>query len=1627
MADRGDTHYHVPNLNLWFLLSSGFFLLTMIWTVIDDATTEWKEYQRDFRQLEYDLAEETRQALVDDGTVAQRDELRARVDAAQAAVDAERAEPGGLDELTSAFLAAKEEFRQVEGAFKSDEAQRKWAIWQFERDRVESDDPEEIAEIQLGIEELWTENQRRAAAVEQAAHARDAAEEALQAAKDVVTEAEKALAVATADLRMIEARMEALRPSDIPTRVASFLRDAPGIDFVGPNLKVVKQIPPGVTLNLNFTKKPVIDMCATCHMGIDRAGFEGDDPETGEPIRHPYRTHPNLDLYLTSGSPHPLKDFGCTVCHRGSGESLSFQHADHRPDELNPEFVLARHHADHELFEDSETVRWHAGVGPDGEPLEQPLGWHGKQHHWDYPMLTTQHTEASCVQCHKTSMELIAPDAPKLTEGYRLVERYGCYACHKIDWFPTKRRPGPSLLQSRGKLTREFAEAWIAKPRDFRPTTWMPQVFHLENYGANETVVVANYGELDADGLPKREIKGQEWNDNAAAAVARFLFANHEQQEFPPVPFPGNAERGREVMNVSGCYACHDTEPYPGEEENALGNDSDQAGRYNTKGPNLRGVATKINPEWLFAWIKDPAAYWADTNMPNLRLPDQDIADVVAYMLEDPDGIFTDVPDDWDPATRVTALDREVLQEQARWYFQKDGRSALAAKFENEWADTEALAVAVGRAFVLNQGCFSCHEIGGMLSEMPVGAELSNWGSKTVDKLDFGLSYRKQLKLPRNVVASAVHQKGDENGQLTELDYHYREGWLARKLAHPRSFDLDKVKNPKEKLRMPWFDFTDEQIEALSTFVLGLVDDDVPGAKMQPTAEQLAMDAGHRAVRQKNCAACHMLEPGRVTFLDEAGVERTVAAELGAFAGDVMPLNMTSLEDVLAQRAQRTAWLLDDPDLDDEDRADLAVELGNEQASVRLWEAAPDVGAPFQSLQVPFERLLAITPPEGGDYVRHQTSYYRGGARVTNPDYDPQTDPPRFRTNPWTYHADYDAWTFPVADYVDGEPRDYTGEEYDAVRWTFAPPVLVNEGHKLQRDWFFSFLKDPVRLRKQMRAKMPTFHYADGEAESIADYFAGKAREDWFSRYARTMRLTLGREAKPDLLDGSTTNAWQFPEDAQAWPTAAHTTAGTGLSLSEVARGAGLRAEQVANIERGYQPEVRASFDKLFEFGEAQGFRMTGRVPEEYEQLVRQSRTHLLEFGYRIPLGHDVAVEPGGVDCLTCHPKPDGSFAQDPIAWAPPLENVRQRLREEWVREWLWSPKLVYPGTKMADNFANDVPAYQAHYPDSSNAQQIDAVMDWLYNMEGGTAVEAVGSNFDPNDLSDQQLLAMLHSRGQLTGVELSGDDQPGDDTEPGGDEQPGGGDPPPVEEPPPVEDPPVVEEPPPVVASGPGVVTGRVLFDGTPPAAKTVAITAEQGKGCCADGGVGCIDNRDRGQAIGAGGGIQYAVVTIEVEGAKATVPSEPVVLDQKSCRYEPHVLVMPVGAQIQYANSDTIAHNVHTYAQKNETLNKAAPPGTSALKQTLGKAETIRIGCDLHPWMGAYVVVTEATHWAVTDADGNFSIAGLPPGEHRVEVWHESFATRPERAKVVVPADGAAAPPLVVKLGGSGGRGRR
>jgi hypothetical protein len=124
---------------------------------------------------------------------------------------------------------------------------------------------------------------------------------------------------------------------------------------------------------------------------------------------------------------------------------------------------------------------------------------------------------------------------------------------------------------------------------------------------------------------------------------------------------------------------------------------------------------------------------------------------------------------------------------------------------------------------------------------------------------------------------------------------------------------------------------------------------------------------------------------------------------------------------------------------------------------------------------------------------------------------------------------------------------------------------------------------------------------------------------------------------------------------------------------------------------------------------------------------------------------------------------------------------------------------------------------------------------------------------------------------------------------------------------------------------------------------------------------------------------------------------------------------MIVPVGTTVEFLNSDAIAHNVHTYAGKNDSFNQTIAPKAKHTQQ-LKKEDRIEIKCDIHPWMSSHLVVVDTPHYALTKPDGSFEISGLAPGEHSVEVWHERLGK--EKVKVTVAADGTSEA-VEIKLG--------
>ena len=129
----------------------------------------------------------------------------------------------------------------------------------------------------------------------------------------------------TSDVDLLKSNLEKLSfdHMTLANKIANVVRDLPIIDFLDPYYKVQQTVVNEVKYNVNFAQVQTVDRCMSCHLGIDKKGYE-DAPQ-------PYTTHPNLDLYLTSSSPHPNERFGCTSCHAGRSRGSEFTSAVHMP------------------------------------------------------------------------------------------------------------------------------------------------------------------------------------------------------------------------------------------------------------------------------------------------------------------------------------------------------------------------------------------------------------------------------------------------------------------------------------------------------------------------------------------------------------------------------------------------------------------------------------------------------------------------------------------------------------------------------------------------------------------------------------------------------------------------------------------------------------------------------------------------------------------------------------------------------------------------------------------------------------------------------------------------------------------------------------------------------------------------------------------------------------------------------------------------------------------------------------------------------------------------------------------------------------------------------------------------
>jgi len=188
--------------------------------------------------------------------------------------------------------------------------------------------------------------------------------------------------------------------------------------------------------------------------------------------------------------------------------------------------------------------------------------------------------------------------------------------------------------------------------------------------------------------------------------------------------------------------------------------------------------------------------------------------------------------------------------------------------------------------------------------------------------------------------------------------------------------------------------------------------------------------------------------------------------------------------------------------------------------------------------------------------------------------------------------------------------------------------------------------------------------------------------------------------------------------------------------------------------------------------------------------------------------------------------------------------------------------------------------------------------------------------------------------------------------------------------------------------------ITGTITFDGDVPKFRTIKMDADP---ICITHHSGPVSS----EMLVLGEGKTMGNIFVHVVGGlkqkEYPVPTDPVVLDQKGCMYRPHVLGVMVGQPVKILNPDGTLHNVHAMTKVNDEFNVAMPKFRKELTRTFDKPEfMLKMKCDVHPWMGAYVSVMTHPYFSVTQEDGVYTIANLPAGAYELEIWHEKLGIK-------------------------------
>ena len=466
---------------------------------------------------------------------------------------------------------------------------------------------------------------------------------------------------------------------------------------------------------------------------------------------------------------------------------------------------------------------------------------HGRHKFWLWPMYQPENVEAGCQQCH--AKEIVTVGGETLNKGRELYMNKGCWGCHKFEGFDAE------------------SEELTGARQDMR------NLVSTRNANAKEMRVSLDLGDTSAD----------------AAAAQRF-YARAEELRLT------NTRLDAEIHHLTV-------------EETNL------AREVKKFGPSLKEIRMKDRKEWIPVWVKNPHEFRPGSKMPVFRLEDEEVRQISAYLwqnalvgellqhprgnavsgkelfetrgcmgchsigegdsrmggafaanlsrvgekmdyaymvrwIHDPSEVTPDpnVPDEMRPRPVMPSLRLTVQESRDIASYLSEQRTDAEYPAADFMDDPERAAA--GLEAIRHYGCAGCHEIGGLEEEGRIGTDLTLEGSKPIDRLDFAL-------------------KGHD---AEREGWHNHKGFFEHKLENPAFFDEGKEREPRERLRMPNFGLSGEEINALTTFLLGAVETTFPEQyRFEPEDDRAAVQEGWWILTRHNCTGCHQVRPGNVS------------------------------------------------------------------------------------------------------------------------------------------------------------------------------------------------------------------------------------------------------------------------------------------------------------------------------------------------------------------------------------------------------------------------------------------------------------------------------------------------------------------------------------------------------------------------------------------------------------------------------------------------------------------------------------------------------------------------------------------------------------------------------------------